>query len=260
MHSRNWFCCLVLVAALLAMAGCSGNGAEEGSATELTTMFTQIQTAYQTLQKTRSDLAGARAELEELEGMNERELTEEQSAKLDELPETIASLEDQEKAQYEGLQDLLSGFLTIALNEHPDNPTTLQGLEIYAAEALVTAEDHVQRAGDYNEALNVLRNAKRYFEAIDQPVYEPLSEAIKRYDEIRYLNKERFDQISKGMSQEEVMEIAGVPYFRNRRTDEERGVEYWLYERRDGGVSAIYFDKKKNVYSTKFDAVKPKVS
>jgi outer membrane protein assembly factor BamE (lipoprotein component of BamABCDE complex) len=83
---------------------------------------------------------------------------------------------------------------------------------------------------------------------------------MARYDEIRYLTKDRFDQIEKGMSQEEVTAITGVPYFRNRRTDEERGVQYWLFERRDGGVSAIYFDKKGNVYSTKYDAVKPKIS
>jgi hypothetical protein len=42
--------------------------------------------------------------------------------------------------------------------------------------------------------------------------------------------------------------------------DKKRGVETWLYRKREGGAAAVHFKTKDNkVYNTNFDAIKTKV-
>ena len=87
-----------------------------------------------------------------------------------------------------------------------------------------------------------------------------LEERIALYDDWRFITQERFDEIKKGMTKDEVREIAGVPYFQNIQVDEERGVETWLYKKREGGGAAIYFKTNNDkVYATNFEAIKTKV-
>ncbi len=60
---------------------------------------------------------------------------------------------------------------------------------------------------------------------------------------------------------DEVKVVGGIPYYGNIQEDTKKGVETWLYKKREGGAAAIYFKTKTGkVYSTKFDAVKIKVA
>jgi hypothetical protein len=49
--------------------------------------------------------------------------------------------------------------------------------------------------------------------------------------------------------------------YQNIKVDEKRGVEMWLYRKREGGAAAISFRTKTDkVYHMNFDAVKPQVA
>ncbi len=98
-----------------------------------------------------------------------------------------------------------------------------------------------------------------YYQAANLQPYAPVVEKIKEMESWRFITQERFDKIQKKMTQDEVKQLAGVPYMRNIREDKERGVTFWLYPKREGGAAAVYFDKKNLVYQKNFDAVTTKV-
>lgn len=243
------------------MVGCTSKEEKEKQQkkAQMGQQITEIEQMYADLQKAREELAGLKTALAEAQAVPERKRTDETKAQLAELPDRIKALEEKTSKGYDALQDKLATFLTTALNDFPEAPETAKGLEIYAKEAIYTAEDIVQKAGDYKKAIDTLQNAKTYYESIGLTPYQPLLDAMAKYDEMRYITKERFDKVKKGMTEDEVAEVVGVPYYMNKKKDEKRHVEYWLYPRRDGGAAAIYFNSKKKVYHKNFDAVKPKV-
>ncbi len=217
-----------------------------------------IEQSWNALKELRSQLEAKQAELAAIQTTPKRKLTPEQKQALETLPEEIAQLRQKIDSDYETLQDKLADFLNVALNDFPDDPATDKALKIYSEEALVTAAEHVRKAGDYKKAIEILSTAKNYYENLDKTPYSKLSEAIGRYEEMRYITKERFDAVKKGMTIDKVSEVVGPAYYGNRR--EEKGAIMWLYPRRDGGAAAIYFRKKTGkVYAKKWDAVKPQV-
>ena len=261
MRSRILSSMLVLPMVLVLMAGCTSKEEREKQQkkTQLGQQITQIEQAYADLVKSRDELAGLKTALAEAEAIPERKRTEETKTQIAELPDKIKALEDATSKGYDALQDKLASFLTMALNDFPKAPETAKGLEIYAKEAMYTAEDAIKKAGDYKKAIEILQNAKSYYESVGLKPYQPLLDAMDKYDDMRYITKERFDKVKKGMTEDEVAAVVGVPYYMNKKKDKKRGVEYWLYPRRDGGAAAIYFNKKKKVYHKDFNAVKPQV-
>lgn len=243
------------------LAGC-GPSKEEKEKTakkaQLDQQIGRIEAAWNELRDLRAQLAQQQQQLKEIEGVSKRRRTAEQEQALEELPGRIQELKTEIDSKYESLQDQLADFLNVALNDFPDDPVTDKALMIYSEEALVTAGDHVKNAGDYKKAIDILATAKNYYESLGKEPYKKLVDAIAKYEDLRYLTKDRFDKVKKGMTMDEVSEVAGPAYYGNRR--EEKGAIMWLYPRRDGGAAAIYFRKKTGkVYAKKWTAVKPKV-
>ncbi len=243
----------------LVLPGCSqGPSEEEQAKAALTEQLAAIEQTYQDLQAARTEYAAATARLDELEAM--KQLDDEQQAELDALRTKIDELAAARDAAFDSVQNQLAEFLNVALNNFPQAAETVRALEIYSKEGLLTAEDTVLKSGDYSKAIDQLRSIQSYYESVELEPYPELEVAIAHYDDWRYITQERFDLLKKGMTKDEVRDIAGVPYYRNIQVDEQRGVETWLYRKRDGGAAAIYFKTNNDkVYATKFDAVKTKV-
>jgi len=243
----------------LVLPGCSqGPSEEEQAKAALTEQLAAIEQSYQDLQATRTEYDAATARLAELEAMSK--LDDQQQAEMDTLRTRIDELAAARDAAAETVQNQLAEFLNVALNNFPQASETVRALEIYSKEGLLTAQDTVLISGDYSKAIDQLRSIQSYYEGVDLEPYPELEAAIASYDDWRYITQERFDQIKKKMTKDEVSEIAGVPYYRNIQVDEQRGVETWLYRKRDGGAAAVYFKTNDDkVYATKFDAVKTKV-
>ena len=257
----SWFVVFITLSAFL--VGCGPSKEEKERAAkkaELDQQITVIEQAWNELKDLRSQVAAKQAELKEIEAISKRKRTPEQKQALETLPGEITELKQKVDTDYEALQDKLADFLNVALNEFPDDPVTDKALMIYSEEALVTAADHIRNAGDYKKAIEILATAKNYYENLGKQPYDKLVKAIAQYEDMRTITRERFDAVKKGMTMDEVSEVAGPAYYGNRREDPKKGAIMWLYPRRDGGAAAIYFKKKTGkVYGKKWDAVKPQV-
>lgn len=257
---------IAVVAAMVVLCGtfvaCSKKpNEEEQKKAQIDQQFTTIQQTYDQLQQTRSDLSQAEQRKQELEGIPERRRTDEQKQELDQVTARIQELTSTRDTAFDELQSNLADFLNVALNDFPDDPQTVDALRIYSEEAIVYADDAVQGAGDYKKALGRLTTAMGYYHAINAEPYPPLQQKIQELEELRYITKERFDQIKNGMTKDQVKEIAGVPYYGNIREEKAKGIEMWLYPKEDGGAAGIYFKMKTGkVYGKNFDAVKPQVA
>jgi cell division protein FtsB len=260
-RSRFLPCSVAVLVAIALISGCSrGPSEEELAQTQFEEQLAQLQTQYQDLQDRRAELAAATTALTEIEAVRERDRTDEQKAELETLPVTIDELTVARDEVFDLAQDTLANFLNVALNNFPEDPATVQGLNIYADEAILIARDTVFKAGDYKKATDQLASALSYYETLSLPIYPALADTLAELEDMRFINQERFDLIKKNMTMDEVKEIAGVPYYQNIQVDEKRGVETWLYRKVEGGAAAIYFKvKTSKSYDKKWDAVKTKV-
>ena len=244
---------LVPLVAFGLMAGCSGQSKQEAAKkAQAEQQITTIKSDWEQLKQARVELADARTHAAELQA--EKKLSEEQKKDLEETNTRISQMESQVSNQYDALQGELADFLNIALNDFPKAPNTAEALHIYTQEAMVVAADHVKNSGNYKKAMDILNTAQNYYESVELPVPDELSQRIASYDDLRYITKERFDAVTKGMTMDEVAAAAGVPYYLNKK--QEKGIEFWLYPKREGGAAAVYFNKKDKLYNKNWEAVK----
>jgi hypothetical protein len=253
---------LVLVVIGAVLCGCSrGPSEEEVKKAQLEEQYTSIQQLNTDLEQTRSELAQARSRLAELEAIPANRLSDEQKDEMATIQARIEELQAAQDTTFDELQAKLADFLNLALNEFPEAEETIKGLEIYSKEAVGYANDAVTQAGDYKKAIDHLYGAVGYYEAIGAEPYPPLKARLEELEEQRYITKERFEAVKNGMTKEEVKEAVGTPYYANIREDKQKGVEMWLYPKREGGAAGVYFRMKtEKVYGKNFDAVKPQVS
>jgi len=252
---------VTLLVVLSLLSGCSrGPSEEELKFTALQEQLSTLQQQYQVLLDARASLVTAAVTLAEIEAVAERSRSDEQKAQLEELPAQIHGLNAAKDEAFDAVQATLADFLNVALNDFPEDPITSEGLEVYSEEAIVVAGETVIQAGDYKKAINQLEVALSYYDSLGLPPYQPLVDRIAHLDDIRFITQERFDLVEKNMTMDDVKELAGVPYYQNIQQDEKRGVETWLYRKREGGAAAIYFKMKTSkVYNKNFEAVKMKV-
>jgi hypothetical protein len=255
-------CVLIVILVSGFLTGCKkGPSEEELKLAELQQQFATIQQESDALMQARADLAAAQTTVAELEAIGERKRTDEQKQLLDEAKASLDELMTAQDTAFETLQAGLAEFLNVALNEFPQAPETKQALDIYSREALLVADDIVHKAGDYSKASDQLQGAVMLYEQVGLEPNPDLVAKIKSFDEWRFITQERFDAVKNGMTKDEVREIAGVPYYANIQTDTAKGVETWLYRKRDGGAAAIYFKiKGEKVYGKNFEALKVKVT
>ena len=244
------------------VSGCSrGPSEEELAQAAFEEQLVALQQQYEVLQQARTDLVGSEAMLADIEAIKERDRSEEQIAEFEALPAAIVEQGNARDAAYDVVQATLADFLNIALNDFPEHPATVQGLNLYSDEAILIAQDTVVKAGDYKKAMHQLDAANSYYDSIDLADYQPLIDKMAELDDMRFITQERFDLVKKNMTMDEVKDVIGVPYYQNIQIDEKRKVETWLYRKRGGGAAAVYFKTTNNkVYNKNFEAVKLKVA
>jgi len=254
---RLLWVCVVFVAVLGLVQGCSrGPSEEELKLAAFEEQFAAMQEQYNALVTMRSEIEAAEMALDELQAIPENKLTDEQKAEIEEIqgkPETSAVASE---AAFEEVQGLIADLLNIGINEFPDSQETADALVMYADEAILVADDMVAKAGDYRKAIDHLSTAEGYFRAAGLTPYHPLVAKIAELDDWRFITQERFDQVKKGMTKEEVAAVAGQVYFRNIQESPDKGVETWLYKKREGGAAAVYFKiRTQKAYDKNWEAV-----
>jgi hypothetical protein len=132
----------------------------------------------------------------------------------------------------------------------------LDAIRMKSGEDIALAHQFIEQGGDYRRAIEICEAAL----AID-PANPRLKQELASARAHRYMTAERFAQVKKGMTEDEVRALLGQPNVRNVRDFPERGVTAWFYTKdADGRAAAVWFSKESGayaVYLADFDAVEP---
>lgn len=120
----------------------------------------------------------ARAELAVARERSDQARAEAQGGKAD--ADAVRRAQSEFGAAHERYQKVLAAFLTVALNERPASPETLEALGLYADAAVSNARILLDRGGDANRAIAGLEGAERLFRALGVPVPHDLAATLER--------------------------------------------------------------------------------
>lgn len=156
------------------------------------------------------------------------------------------------------LSDDLGAKLAAYINADPPvvgepiRPEQQAAIRLKSSEDLAIAREFIELGGDYRRAIDIYNQAL----SID-PDNAELKAALADAEAKRFMTAERFAAVKKGMVEAEVVAALGRPLARNVRDYPEKKVSAWFYPKNDAGEAAgVFFNDKKTVYSTDFDAVK----
>lgn len=120
----------------------------------------------------------------------------------------------------------------------------------------VLARQLIDEGGDYQRAIAIYKE-----DLAVNPGDPRLEEELARAQARRYMARETFAQLKKGMSQDEVRGLLGAPNPHSVRDYPDRGVVGWFYPKdASGAAAAVWFAKNDGqyaVYLFDFDAIKP---
>ena len=233
----------------LLVVGCSPGGKDRGPAIDMAAGLAQAKAARAEFDTAWERLRDVRDELEVLK--KKARPSAEDTARLSELESLVKEAQQAYDEAFTADDSALTGFLNEALNNLPNHPATAEGLRLYADKAMRNAGDFMKVSGDYRRAIEILDAAASYYEAINLPVPEDLVAYRQHARDMRFITQERFDQIKRNMTMDEVKAITGTPFFPNVREHETQGrkVITWFFNREDGEVAALHFLAGK-VYNT----------
>ena len=134
----------------------------------------------------------------------------------------------------------------------PLKPEQKAAARMKSSEDMVIAREFITLGGDYRKAIDIYNSAL----ALDSDNPE-LKAAIAAAEANRFMTAERFAQVKKGMTQDQVRAALGIPLLRNMKDYPDKKVSAWFYPKNDAGEAAgIWFNDKKIAYQVTFDAVK----
>ncbi len=240
MRSLCWIACAV---AVLAFACGKGQSADDAAKPKLDSQARKTELAA--LEKTKKELDAKREELASLK---------------DQLKggAAVATEIDTTSADINKMADDLGQRLVAYINANPPvegtpfTPNQKAAIRIKSGEDLLTATEYINLAGDYRKAIDIYQAAL----AID-PDNADLQAALSDAQAKRFMTADRFAAVKKGMTEDQVINALGRPLTRNMRDYPQKHVSAWFYPKNDGGEAAgVFFNSKKQVYSTDFNAVK----
>lgn len=226
----------LLCGALLLLAGAPGCGrrAAEKAARP---GASDAQSEWDWLQRAKADLDARRARLA---AQPDPRLQKETQALSDELNRRLAAFLNADPP----------------IQGEPLSARQQAALRMKSDEEIHLARTWIEQGGDFQRAIDIYKEA-----LVVDPDNPRLKEELARAEGRRYMTRETFAQVQKGMEPEEVRRLLGAPNLNNVRSYPERGVTGWFYPRDAGGAAAaVWFHKedgKTVVYLTDFDALHP---
>lgn len=250
-----------LAVLIVGLSACSTGPTEEELAAE------KAQEDWSTLESMKAELDDQRAELAALneqirarasEAADEvaeegAETIESLRAKADELDQTIKSGSDE-------LMNKIVEFINEQGMEVGVEPTGVQlsAIRMKSDEEIEIAKEYITAAGDYGRAIDIYQTALGF-----DPNNEKLQAALAQAEVDRFMTKERFAQVEKKMTQDEVRALIGQVKRQRIREYEDENAVGWFYEKEDTGAAGVFFRESKvgrgdwKVYHTDFEAIKP---
>lgn len=269
---RNLFALMTIALLTLGLAACGDKAAEEAAqkAAQDAEAWDAVQQAKAALDAKRDELTALEEQLAASEdgedGEAAAESTDGEATEGEEGAAegetTLSPAEQLEAAQKDAqkLSDELTTALTNFINTqeiYEGEPLTdlqRQAFDLKAGEDILIAKEYIEKAGDYQRAIDIYTNS-----LLSDPENELLLTAREEAEALRYMTEERFAEVKKDMSEEDVRATLGTPMRQNVR-EFEKGVVGWFYPKEEPNTAAAVFfqDKKgeKKVYKTDFEAVK----
>lgn len=246
-------CCLVLP---FVACGGSGDAAQDQARTE---EWQQLESSHQQLQQKRSELQQIRAQIAAGPAALTVEPDSGQTAE-----EAFAALEAQAAAADSEIETLATDFMSSLVAfinsqemEVGAEPTEQQSaaLRMKSGEDVVYAMEYIERGGDYARAEEIVKRALEF-----DPNNTELQERLDWITEMRFITRERFDQVSVGMTEAEVLKLLGPVNINNIREfpNNRKG---WFYRKDpavEGGAAGVYFEQRGGdwvAYEVNYDAI-----
>lgn len=265
----SWIRASAVVCALVLIAACGGG---EDQVTPREAEFAAIEQQKAALEAKRQEvarlaeqLAAANAMMDEAgeEAVDEAEAAEGEEAAAEEMPSTeeleqqLAAARNEAQTMGEEFMTALVEFLNSANMVQGEEPSgvLLEAIRMKSAEDLVIAQEYINRGGDYRRAIEILQTALML-----DPDNPELVAALEQAKADQYMTEERFAQVTKGMTMEQVRERIGTVNVHNVREYPEKDVTAWFYRREDKGAAGVYFQDKDGemvVYRADFNAITP---
>lgn len=252
---------ILVVLMVLAASGCApgrqgaDNGARQAEWESLAESHEALSAKRQELRELRERIAAGPETVEEGEtgegGISPEELHLRLQEQVGEIEEEVTGMADQFMIQ-------LVGFINADPIIEGEEPTEIQlaAIRMKSDEDIELAQEYIDKGGDYRRAIDIYNAALSA-----DPEYERLAELLGLAEEMRYMDEERFAEVRKAMTQDEVRAVLGQVYHRNIRDFEKEGVVGWFYPKEGGGAAAVFFREDRRsgqlrVYNSDYNAVK----
>ena len=215
-------------------------------------------TALEGIKGELDDLRGQLSDLEDKIAAADFPDAEDAAAALETAQAEAATLAD---SVTEKADELMTRLVTYINNDPPTQgeeltPEQLAAFRLKSSEDMITANEFVEKGGDYKRAADILEQALKV-----DPENPDLQERLAWVQDMRFMTKERFDQVENGMTEEQVRDLLGPVNLRNIREFEDGKYIGWFYLKdpeAGGGAAAVYFQKDKDIwtsYRTDFNAL-----
>lgn len=231
-----------MVIAAVALAVACGQGADSGGgkvdSAARQAEWTAIETQKRQLDAKRGELTTLR----------------QQAAAGTDVAAALAAVNEEVTRLSDDLGSKLAAYINAdpPVVGEPIRPEQQAAIRLKSSEDVAIAREFIELGGDYRRAIDIYNQAL----SID-PDNAELKAALADAEAKRFMTPERFAAVKKGMGEAEVVAALGRPLARNVRDYPEKKVSAWFYPKNDTGEAAgVFFNDKKTVYSTDFDAVK----
>ena len=262
---------MILCCGLLA---CGGSSPEEQAAAKADEEWAWIEQAKADLDAKRQELAQFREQPESeqpesepsTEASGDGEGEGEGEGETPPTPEELAAQADAMQEEIYKLAEKFGARLAQFINDQAISvgaeltEVQNQGLAYMSDEAIVMAQEYIDKGGEYKKAIQIFTDSLR-----SNPGYEPLLEAKARAEENQYMSQERFAQVKKKMTQDEVRALLGQVKRSNLQEYTEQNRVGWFYKKQNGGAAGVFFKEKSSgsgdwtVETLNYEAIKPRV-
>jgi hypothetical protein len=117
-----------------------------------------------------------------------------------------------------------------------------RAFEWKANEDIAISQEYIDKGGDYSRAIDILSNA-----LMNDSDNAALQAAKADAERLQYMDEERFSQVKKGMTRDEVLAILGNTHHNNKREYED-GTLGWFYKKDGGGAAGVFFREKRGEF------------
>lgn len=249
---------LGVVCSLTLMLGACGS-AEDKAAAGMEAELASLQEQRSALEAKRVEVGSLKEQVAAAAELDEDATAEEGEAapSAEDLSAQLEQLAGEEEAMSEGYMTALVGVLNSAnMIEGEEIPEPIQQvIQMKSEEDMLIAEEYVWEGGDYRRAIEILDTALML-----DPDNPDLQAARDQANADQYMTEERFAQVQKGMTPEEVRALIGTVNRHNLREYPERNVTAWFYRREDKGAAGVWFEEKNGevtAYRVDFNAIAP---